>query len=133
MKIYHKLLTTCLLIFLAIGVSAQKDFVKAEEAFNNFEYFKAIEFYKVAFLKTNDRPRQAEITFKVAECYRFLSLPKDAEQWYKKAIQVKYPDPLSVLYFADMLKMNGNFEEANVQYEKYMKLVIIQKIGLKNS
>jgi hypothetical protein len=33
------------------------------------------------------------------------------ELWFKKAIKVKYPDPLAVLYYADALKMNGSLKK----------------------
>lgn len=106
------------------GVYAQKDYERGEDAYNLNEYAKAIDFYKKAFMKNADnRPKQAEITFKIAECYRNLNLSPEAELWYKKAMIVKYPDPVTILYYADMLKMNSKYEDALVEYKKYQGLV----------
>lgn len=123
MKFIGRLLLTIGISLLSLTMQAQKEYNKAEKAYENYEYYKAIELYKEAFLKTNNKPRKAEITFKLAECYRLLNDPKQAKLWYQKAIQVKYPDPIIVMRYADMLKMNGAFDEAIIQYEKYRKLV----------
>ncbi len=110
--------TTSLIVF-----SQGKDYQKAEEAFRYEEYWTAIEYYKQAYAKSNDPVKKAEIVFKIGLCYRALHESKEAELWFKKAIKVKYPDPLAVLYYADALKMNGSFEEAIVEYQNYGKLV----------
>jgi len=113
-----------MLFCLTSGVFAQKDYEKAEESYANYEYLKAIDLYKKAFMKNaNNRPKQAEITFKIAECYRRMNMTQEAELWYKKAIMVKYPDPVTVLYYADMLKMNAKYEDAMVEYQKYLELI----------
>ena len=100
-----------------------KEIAKGTEAYELGEYYTAIESYKVAYEKTKDPAVKSELIFKIGLCYRSLSLSKEAELWFKKAIKVKYPDPLTVLYFADALKMNGAFEEAAAEYQKYGKLV----------
>ena len=115
---------TLFLIFSFISATSfaqPKDYYKAEKALSKLEYYDAIAYYKKAFLKSK-RPLQAEITFKIAECYRVLHKIKQQKLWYKKAIIVKYPDPLVYLYYAEALKMNGEYDEAIVQYKKYSKL-----------
>ncbi len=124
MRMFKYLLLLAIAAFLSGSVLAQKDFERGEDAFKINEYYKAIDFYKKAFLKNADnRPKQAEITFKIAECYRKLNLSPEAELWYKKAIMVKYPDPVTVLYYGDMLKMNAKYDDAMVEYKKYQGLV----------
>ncbi len=117
------------LIFLVVLLSANaysqkpnKEELKAIEAFEFGEYAKAIELYRVAYAKTPDS-RKGVIIFNTGLCYRLLHESKSAELWFRKAIKVKYPDPLAVLYYADALKMNGKFEEAVAEYQKYKKLV----------
>lgn len=112
-----------LLILVKIAFPQSKDYQKGEEAFKNQEYWSAIEHYKVAYSKFNDPVKKAELVYKIALCYRELHLSKEAELWFKKAIKVKYPNPLAVLYYADALKMNGSFEEAITEYQNYGKLV----------
>ncbi|GAB4300451.1 MAG: OmpA family protein [Marinilabiliales bacterium] len=99
-----------------------KDEEKAIEAFDLGEYAEAIELYRVAYAKSSPA-RKAEIVFRTGICYMKLNEPKSAEQWFRKAIQVKYPDPICVLYHADAMKMNGKFEEAMAEYQRYKKLV----------
>lgn len=132
-----KLLVIIHLIFFtaAMAFGQAKDYQKGEEAFKFQEYWTAIEHFKVAYSKYSDPVKKAELVFKIAICYRELHEPKEAELWFKKAIKVKYPDPLTLLYFADALKMNGSFEEAIIEYNNYGKLVPGDKraeIGVKS-
>ncbi len=119
-----------ILILALCGLFAQsyvygqaKEIAKGNEAFELGEYYTAIEIYKVAYEKAKDPAVKSELIFKISLCYRALSTSKEAELWFKKAIKVKYPDPIAVLYYADALKMNGFFEEAAAEYQKYGKLV----------
>ncbi len=112
-----------LLIAAELAFPQAKDYQKGEEAFMYEEYWTAIEHFKVAYAKYSDPVKKAELVFKIGVCYRNLHESKEAELWFKKAIKVKYPDPLAVLYYADALKMNGSFEEATVEYQNYGKLV----------
>ena len=133
------LLRSAILLFLLFSVSytfgQSKDYQKGEEAYEFQEYWTAIENFKVAYSKFTDPVKKAELIFKIALSYRSLHESKEAELWFKKAIKVKYPDPLAVLYFADALKMNGSFEEAIVEYNNFGKLVPGDKraeIGVKS-
>ena len=124
MRVNFIILTLVFSIFVYFSIKAQNSSEKkANEAFNIGEWAKAIDLFKVAYTKTDDDVRKSEIIFKTAECYRLLNEPKEAEQWFKKAIKIKYPDPLAVLYYADALKMNGSFDEAITQYQEYKRLV----------
>jgi len=131
----RNILFILLLFYSGFLFSQAKDYQKAEEAFKYEEYWTAIQYYKSAYEKFNDPVKKAEIVFKIGLCYRALHESKEAELWFKKAIKVKYPDPLAVLYYADALKMNGAFEEAAVEYQNYGKLVPGDKraeIGVKS-
>ncbi len=132
-------LKSFILIFLLFSISfafgQAKDYQKGEEAFQFEEYWTAIEHFKVAYSKFNDPVKKTELVFKIGLCYRELHESKEAELWFEKAIKVKYPDPLEVLYYADALKMNGSFEEAIVEYNNFGKLVPGDKraeIGVKS-
>lgn len=110
-------------IFLSLNSSAQKNFAKdADKAFENGDYFMAIENYKSAYSKSKDKQQKAEILFKTAECYRLIGENKQAETWYAKAIKAKYPDPKAVLHLADAKKAMGKYDEALIEYTNYKKL-----------
>lgn len=121
-----KFLMLLVLVLGAIAAYSQKDpkeLLKADEAYLYGEYDAAIEDYKLAYAKIEDKVKKAEIIFKTAMCYKYLSKSKEAELWFKKAISVKYPNPITVLYYADAMKMNGKYDEAVIEYQKYKKLV----------
>ena len=115
-----------IMIFFVLQLSAfaQNRYTKvADDAFQSGEYFDASELYLSAYAKVNDKIMRAQICFQLGECYRFMSKPKDAELWYKRAIQDNYQDSHAFLYYADALKMNGLYDKALIQYEEYLKLV----------
>ena len=127
MKKLLRLLAVLLFLFTASQseVYAQKKsraMTKADAAFNLEEYTTAIELYRKAYEKTKNRAEKAEIIFKQAECYRLLAKIKQAENYYERAIKAKYTDVTVYLRYADVLKMLGNFNEAAIQYAKYIQL-----------
>jgi len=119
-----------LTLLLSVATYAQKkELQKAEEAYDYEMYAEAIDWYKKAYSKCKNNAKKAEIVYRTAVCYKEMNEPKSAELWFRKAIMVKYPDPLAVLYFADCKKMNGKFEAAIKEYKKYQKLVPGDKRG----
>ena len=89
--------------------------VKADNAFNLEQYVKAAELYKKVYKKTKNRALKAEIIYKQAECYRMSGNIKRAESYFKRAIKAKYPDVVVYLRYADMLRMQEDYEEAKIQ------------------
>jgi peptidoglycan-associated lipoprotein len=112
-----------LLLIVNISFSQSKEEEKAMEALEMNEYASAIDFFKEAFVKTKDPVRIANISFYTGIAYMRKNEPKQAQRWFEKAIKVKYPDPVAVLYMADMQKKNGSFEEAIKTYKQYSKLM----------
>lgn len=124
MKVKIVIFTLIVSFFVSYTLRSQNSSErKANDIFEMGEYFTALDLYKIAFTKADDDVRRTEITFKIAVCYKMLNDPKEAEQWFKKVIKANYPDPIAILYYADVLKMNGAFEDAIVQYQEYKKLV----------
>jgi len=109
--------------------------IKADNAFSLEQYVKAAELYKKAYQKEKNRAVKAEIIFKQAECYRMSGNNKRAESYYKRAIKAKYPDVIVYLRYADALRMQEDYAEAQSQYAKYMQLNptdVSGEIGLKS-
>ena len=121
MKNCKTLIFGILLMIISSNLYSQKrELEKADQAFSLHEYDLAKDIYLKAYGKLQgDKVKKAEVTFKIAECYRYTGISKKAESWYKKAIKRKYPDPLTYMYYADMLRMNEKYEEAVVQYRIY--------------
>ena len=124
MKFKNIFLISVLMICLFNISHAQRSvYDKANKYFNNGQYYKAIDLLRNAYNKVTSKELKSEITFQVAECYRFTNQPRKAEMWYKKSIQKKYNNPIIYLYYADALKMNEKFEDAIKNYKEYEKLV----------
>ena len=96
---------------------------KAREAFEAGEYTVALDLFKDAYNKVNDRAVKNELIFLTAECYRITNQPEKAELRYKQAIQRDYANPIIYLRYADMLRMDENYEDASEYYRRYKELV----------
>ncbi len=94
---------------------------KADIAFSMHEYYKALNIYKDIIKESQNKFEKNYIQFRIAECYRYLNDPVKAEAAYLKAIQRGYHDPIAILYYADMLKVNEKYAEAAEQYKEFLK------------
>lgn len=113
-----------LTILLTTQAFSQKEVTaKADKAFETGRYFEAIDLYKYAYAKARDKEQKAEIVFMTAECYRLIQDNRQSEIWFNKAIKRRYPNPIAILYLADAMRANGNYEEARVEYKNYLELV----------
>ncbi|MGB0887016.1 MAG: OmpA family protein [Vicingaceae bacterium] len=120
MKIFRIIGVFALLAALSFTANAQKNYkVEADVAFSGSKYYKAIEMYKKAYTKETKKEVKSQILFQIAECYRGKNDGKQAAVWYSKAVKSKYEDPIALYYIADILKSQGKYEEAIVQYNKY--------------
>ncbi len=112
-----------------------KKLLKADLAFEAEQYFTAAELYKKAYVKTKNKALKSEIIFKQAECYRLSGNTNRAESYYKRAIKAKYPDVIIHLIYADMLRLDGDYSAAKVQYKKYLNFNpsdVTGEVGLKS-
>ncbi len=130
MRNLHLGITIFLLSLLSSNIYAQeedgdpklpKEIEKAYQAFDAEEYFYAIELLKDAYEEAKGRDQKSEVLFKTAEAYRMMNQYKDAEQFYNKAIKVGYKDPTAILLMGDMLKAQGQYEDAIEAYQDYKK------------
>ena len=94
------------------------DFEKrGDKLFYYFSYTAAVLDYQQA-LKTD--PEKDHLKLKIAECYRLLNDPLQAETWYAKAMandQVIKPE--HKMYYAQALSSNGKYVEAKKWLEAY--------------
>jgi peptidoglycan-associated lipoprotein len=124
MKLIRQVLMFGLALLLSFEASAQGGKTrKADEAYNNFLYTDAIELYKKALTKIDNKAQKAEVLFRIAESYRKINDLKNAEGFYAKAVKAKYPDPKAQLYLADCKKAQEKYTEAITEYQAYKQLV----------
>ncbi len=124
-----KALKITLLVILSVTMSgnviAQKRDLTAiaDKVFNIGEYNNAIDKYNKAYSKEKDRLKKTEITYKLGHCYRLINEVKRAKSKYSMVIKRKYPDPKVYFYYGQVLKMNGEIEEAKEAFTTYVNLV----------
>ena len=93
MELYKTKINLLLAVALLMNsvVFAQKNFTKeADGAFENESYFSAIELYKKAEIKEKKPGEKARINYQIAECYRMMVEPAQAETFYNRALTLKY-------------------------------------------
>ena len=92
---------------------------KAYEEFNAGHYKSASDMLKRAYSSAKGKEEQAEVQFKIGECHRMLSEPALAEQWYKKAMNKGFPDPVVHLHMGEVKKMMRKYEEAIEEFKNF--------------
>lgn len=95
----------------------------ADTEFSNGGYFEAANKYKFAYKKEKSLDIQNRILYRLGECYRLMTDYVAAEEWYKKAITAQYYKQDGEVYFnyAEALRLQGKFDDAIVQYNKFIE------------
>jgi peptidoglycan-associated lipoprotein len=118
------LLLLILLVFVASpnSLAQKRRAEKAYEFFNAGEYFVAIDHFKNTFSKSKDKAIKSDMVFMVAECYRLMNDPKNAETWYKKAVKSANSKPEAQYWLAESMKKNGKYQAAIDEYKKFKQI-----------
>ncbi|TAE75070.1 MAG: hypothetical protein EAZ85_03230 [Bacteroidetes bacterium] len=112
LRIIGTIAITCLVY--ACATPLKKGLEKYEQA----EYQKAIEYFNQAL---KDGGNQANINALIGEAYRKSNRIKEAEAYYKTAIDSKSNNDEIGFYYAMALKTNGKIEEAKQAFDYYAK------------
>ena len=109
----------------SFDVSAQKR--KTERAYETYyagEYYEAIDQFKDAYSKTKkaDKNARTELVFMIAESYRHINDPKNAETWYKLAVKSATSKPDAQYWLAESMKKNGKHQAAIDEFKKYKQV-----------
>ena len=107
-------------LLMAMTVAAQnKDTESADKQFAKFEYLDAAKSYEKLASKSKD----PYVYKQIAESYYNLFNAKEATKWYAKLIEVKKDQDAETYYrYAQMLKVEGRYEDANKQMQKFASL-----------
>jgi len=96
-----KCLIFLLVTLLSLPVVAQKAKTpksktpKADKAYNQANYSRAVELYKKCYTKHKKSADKATTAFKVGESYRMVSNWKEAANWYEKSVNDGNKDPMA--------------------------------------
>ncbi len=115
-----KIIYTGLLLLGTFSVSGQsKATAKADKYFDNLEYVNAISEYLEVI---EDGKGDDYVYGRLADTYYNVFNTVSAEQWYSKIIN-NSQDPEQYFKYAQMLKANGKYDEANTWMDKFSSLV----------
>lgn len=96
---------------------------KAYEEFHAGHYSSAADMLRNAYRNAKGREEQADVLFKIGECYRLIDEPARAESWYIKAFNKGYADPIVHLHLGEAKKMSQKYAEAMEEFKKYKEKV----------
>lgn len=119
-----KVFILCLL-FLFPGISYSQHLGRlktANELYESQQYFAALKKYEKAYYKIrSNRKEKNEVAYRMAECFNMTQNYTRAEFLYKHLMRYGYEKkhPIVMLDLADVLKMNGKFDEALKYYKMY--------------
>lgn len=127
-------LTILLLVLISSQLLAQEkespNIKRGDNYFYNFRYLDALGEYEKALI---DDSLNQELNLKVAESYRFLNNPLEAEKYYYVAISENENIPSEYkLHFAQALSSNGKYKEAKYWFLAYQQEVSNDQRGQKN-
>lgn len=128
---YISILVVILLAVAVSGCGGAKLSV-ADEQMARGEYYDASKTYRKVYnklTKREQRPQRGEVAFKMAECYRKMSMSARASAAYQNAIRYGYPDSTAQLYLAQMLHAEGKYSAAIKAYEEFLSRCPSSKIA----
>ena len=104
---------------LFTGCGADQAMKKGDKFFALGEYFDAATQYRKAYTHTpnKEREKKGQRAMKVAECYRRTHFTSKAISAYQNAIRYKQDDSLTHLYLGQLHMRNGNYREAEKQFQ----------------
>jgi outer membrane protein OmpA-like peptidoglycan-associated protein/tetratricopeptide (TPR) repeat protein len=115
----RRILTVSLLLFISISAVAQTELQQAQALKAKYDYSEAIKMYLSSFKST---PALVYDMREITECYMMINDTKSAEEWLSKIVSQSEATAEDVLHYADVLKTNGNYNEAITQFKDYALL-----------
>jgi outer membrane protein OmpA-like peptidoglycan-associated protein/tetratricopeptide (TPR) repeat protein len=115
----RKIYVTLSFVMVSGMLSAQNQYTKtADKLFNRYEYVDAAKEY----LKLAEGSKADSYVYKqLAESYYNVFNTKEAVKWYAKVVEQKQ-DAETYYKYAQMLKAEGNFKEADKQMQQFAQL-----------
>ena len=113
-----------MILFSVQGFSQKKEMELANSEFIDLQFNAAAETYQKVIQKIKEEtPEKQYATFMVAECYRMMNDPDQAEPYYKMLVDGNFSDTYPVIYlrYATVLKTKGDVAGAKEYFKKYLK------------
>ncbi len=113
------------ILFVGMKVSGQSIATEsADKDFDNHKYTTALDKYKKLNSKIKDRKEKNYIRYRMAECYRYMNMPKRAVSAYKALYKKEYykKTPELLLSYGNTLRKLAKYEDAVPVFEKYKSI-----------
>jgi peptidoglycan-associated lipoprotein len=110
------------LLLISAGPGSKK-VKQADSQFKQENYHEAKELYLKSYSKVKSLKEKSRVIYNIAECFRILAEPEQAETWYNKSIVTKNNPPVAHWHLGNALKAQGKLDDACKQYEAYKKEV----------
>lgn len=119
------LLTLTLIVAMLAQSFAQTSSKRGDDAFDQYRFEEAVEYYSDALTSTNSMEDYALMAYRIGYCYREMRQMQMSEEFLAKALKANSQQlaPEARLYYADALRMNGKYEDAIEVYETYLDIV----------
>ena len=108
-----KVKTITLLLLLIFVNTTFAQLKRANKYYDNYEYIKAIQLYKKAIKKKDNK----DALEKIANCYRLTKQYKQAELSYADLIKLPGIAAINSFYYGTVLKNNGKIEVQQKQIQ----------------
>ncbi|MGY0391150.1 OmpA family protein [Bizionia sp. KMM 8389] len=116
MKKIYSLLSLVIFVTASFGQSKQSE--KADQLFDSYQYVDAID----AYLKLVDKKQADSHVYKqLADSYYNVFNIEEASKWYALAVESQQ-DAETYYRYAQVLKSQGNYEEANTQMTVFAQM-----------
>ena len=112
-----KLRLLFLLFLFPVFAWSQSRLTRANNALRELDYMTAIVLYQ-QILEKEDSP---EAMVNLAECYRKINDPENAERWYAQVVQLPQVKAIHRLYYGMMLQTNGKCDQAKTWFAMYLQ------------
>lgn len=112
-----KLRLLFLLFLFPVFAWSQSRLTRANNALRELDYMTAIVLYQ-QILEKEDSP---EAMVNLAECYRKINDPENAERWYAQVVQLPQAKAIHRLYYGMMLQTNGKCDQAKTWFAMYLQ------------
>jgi len=117
-----------MIVALTASKAQNKDTKTADKYFDRYDYVDAAkEYLKLA----NNGKGDSYVYKQIADCYYNVFNSIQAEKWYEKAIEEEQ-DAETYFRYAQMLKANGKYKEADLQMKKFATLAPKDKRAANN-
>ena len=126
----NKLYLLILLFVFSLPTYGQRrEIIKADEYFDINYYIEAIEYYEKAESDKDIGSRKAYVTRRLAESNNDIFKYNESLKWYAKLFSMNTRLSEEDYYnYAEVLRINGNFEQAKEKYFQYANLVGDEKL-----